>query len=375
MKKIFAVLLGLLISLNAGAQFVNGQVLTATALNNAIANPTITGGSINGVSIGNVTPGTGNFTTMTLTNPLGVQYGGTGRNTLTAHGVLVGEGGSAINSTAAGTTGQMFLGVTAGDPVWGGNPTITGGSIDGAPVGAGTPSTGRFTSLTASGTLTGFTGRLIAVQVFNASGTYTPTTGATTAIVEAIGGGGGGGGAAATGAGTVAPAQGGSAGAYAKVFLPSLSSQTVTIGTGGGGGNTSGSAGTAGGQTTFGTIITCPGGLGGSGAIAVTPPFFFRAAGINTVASTTATAIILSTGNTGGLGIAMAAGGSDISAGEGAASPFGGGAGSVNNTTQAGTNATTKGTGGGGALSTSTGAGQTGGTGANGVVIVYEYSN
>ena len=38
--------------------------------------------------------------------------------TYTAHGVLVGEGTSSIVATAAGTTGQVFTGVTGADPIW-----------------------------------------------------------------------------------------------------------------------------------------------------------------------------------------------------------------------------------------------------------------
>lgn len=48
----------------AQAQFINGQVLTATQLNSALAAPSITGGSINGAPIGNITPNTGAFTTL-----------------------------------------------------------------------------------------------------------------------------------------------------------------------------------------------------------------------------------------------------------------------------------------------------------------------
>lgn len=90
-----------------------------------------------------------------LTTPLSVAQGGTGRATLTVHGVLIGETTGAINQTAAGTTGQMLLGVTGADPAFGNNPTITGGSVDGAPIGATTPSTGAFTTLSASSTVSG----------------------------------------------------------------------------------------------------------------------------------------------------------------------------------------------------------------------------
>lgn len=54
----------LLASVNAHAQFVTGQVLTATALNAALAAPTITGGSINAAPIGATTAASGKFTTL-----------------------------------------------------------------------------------------------------------------------------------------------------------------------------------------------------------------------------------------------------------------------------------------------------------------------
>jgi hypothetical protein len=50
--------------------------------------------------------------------PLLVANGGTGATTLAAHGVLLGEGTSAIAATAVGTNGQMFLGATSADPGW-----------------------------------------------------------------------------------------------------------------------------------------------------------------------------------------------------------------------------------------------------------------
>lgn len=47
-----------------------------------------------------------------------VRQGGTGRATLTNHGVLVGAATTAISQTAAGTAGQVFIGNTSADPSW-----------------------------------------------------------------------------------------------------------------------------------------------------------------------------------------------------------------------------------------------------------------
>ncbi|HDR9236390.1 hypothetical protein [Burkholderia vietnamiensis] len=64
-----------------------------------------------------------------LTTALSVSQGGMGRQTLTAHGVLVGEGTSAINQLAVGATGQVLVGATGADPAFGstvGAMTFTG---------------------------------------------------------------------------------------------------------------------------------------------------------------------------------------------------------------------------------------------------------
>lgn len=49
---------------------------------------------------------------------LGVPNGGTGRSSLTAHGVLIGEGTSPIDVTAAGSDGQVLTGNTGADPTF-----------------------------------------------------------------------------------------------------------------------------------------------------------------------------------------------------------------------------------------------------------------
>lgn len=51
-------------------------------------------------------------------NPIEVAKGGTGAASLTAHGVLVGEGTSAITPLSVGTNGQVLLGSTGADPVF-----------------------------------------------------------------------------------------------------------------------------------------------------------------------------------------------------------------------------------------------------------------
>lgn len=50
---------------------------------------------------------------------LGVANGGTGQSTLTDNGVLIGNGTGAVDVTSAGTTGQVLVGVTGGNPAFG----------------------------------------------------------------------------------------------------------------------------------------------------------------------------------------------------------------------------------------------------------------
>jgi len=52
-------------------------------------------------------------------DPAQVAKGGTGANTLTDHGVLVGSGTSAITALSVGTTGQLLVGSTTADPAFG----------------------------------------------------------------------------------------------------------------------------------------------------------------------------------------------------------------------------------------------------------------
>lgn len=117
-------------------------------------------------------------------------------------------------------------------------------------------------------------GRLINVRVFtiaNTGQTYTPTTGTKSIIVEAIGGGGGGGGTSATGAGQYSLSGSGNGGSYGMArFTSGFSGAVLTIGAGGNGGAAGGAnAGGNGGTTSFGSLLSCPGGQGGFGAMVI----------------------------------------------------------------------------------------------------------
>ena len=58
-----------------------------------------------------------------LSATLAVASGGTGATTLTANGIVYGNGTSIIGVTSAGTTGQILVATTSGAPSWGAVPT------------------------------------------------------------------------------------------------------------------------------------------------------------------------------------------------------------------------------------------------------------
>ncbi|MGV4304857.1 phage tail protein [Citrobacter portucalensis] len=124
------------------------------------------------------------------------------------------------------------------------------------------------------------TGRLLGVQVFGNSGTYIKSPGVTKIIVEAVGGGGASGNLSATASNNCGISAAGSPGAYGKAFyyqnIPA--SVSVTVGGGGVGGAGPDGSGGDGGQTSFGSLLVCPGGKGSQQRQQV-PPFSGGSAG------------------------------------------------------------------------------------------------
>jgi hypothetical protein len=107
-------------------------------------------------------------------------------------------------------------------------------------------------------------GRLLNVRVITTTQTYTPTTGTKSVLVECVGGGGGGVGVPSVASGYKSGGSGGWGGSYAKSHYTSgFSGVTVTVGAGGAGGLSTGENGSEGGTTSFGALISCPGGSGG----------------------------------------------------------------------------------------------------------------
>jgi hypothetical protein len=222
-------------------------------------------------------------------------------------------------------------------------------------------------------------GSLIGVQVITATGagTYTPSAGTESIILELQGAGGGGGSVAANpGAGTSNLAIGGSAGAYIWVRLTeNFSGASYSVGAKGTGGASGGNnAGTAGGNTTFTdtagspTTYTAAGGGAGLAGSAIGP------SGLRGIilggAATNGTLT-----RSGGPSMPPILLGSTIGS-LGGNSAFGQGgqqAAIGTNGSQAGGAATGKGAGGGGAANNGTSASAAGGDGGDGLIRIFEY--
>jgi hypothetical protein len=227
------------------------------------------------------------------------------------------------------------------------------------------------TTLSATG---GASGAILSqtFQPFTANGTYTPTTGMVFCQVRAVGGGGGGGGS--TGAtSTARGAGGGQGGGYAEAWLTAAdigASKAVTIGTAGSGG-TGANAGTAGGDTSLGSLVVAKGGAGGgfnNGSSSWGPGGF---------ATTAGTGNFSRPGFKGHRGITVEAAAGHGMGGDGGGSEFGvgGDGGSATSATSSanGGAGVGSGAGGGGGACRGNGSNSTGGAGTVGYMIIREF--
>lgn len=209
------------------------------------------------------------------------------------------------------------------------------------------------------------------ITKFIATATYTPTTGALYTQFECVGGGGGGGGV--TGLNTAGRAGGGGGGGgYSRVAVPSTT-QTITIGGGGVGASAGSNVGSAGGDTSVGSICIGKGGSGGNfndGASGFGEP---GAGGVAGTGDFTPQGIPGLSGGTTTITTVV------VWSGAGGNSPFGGGAkaqlaasGSNNNGNAAASNT---GAGGSGGAVTGVTGNSSGGNGGSGYAIVTEFLN
>lgn len=224
-------------------------------------------------------------------------------------------------------------------------------------------------------------GTLLGVITYAAAGTYSgasaPSTafpaGTNTVYVQFGGGGGQGGGAAATTAGQGSTGSGGGAGAECFVVMTATAASGLALTVGAGGsGAAAGANGTAGSPTTFGTVVSCPGGLGGYAGGAVVGPAVTGESGI-TAAPTVSSPATLVWGRDGAssrLGVVMSP--ANISSGTGGEALRGPGAGSV--TLGAGGNAPNNSGGGSGAGNLASKSAAAGGNGAPGYAAFYCYA-
>ncbi|MNG58367.1 hypothetical protein D3C79_190630 [compost metagenome] len=213
-------------------------------------------------------------------------------------------------------------------------------------------------------------GRLLNVQRFTSSGMYVPTPGTKFYVAELIGAGGGSAAAPATGANEVSISCGGGAGAYAKgKFNNDGVNKTIIIGAGGAGGSVGSIYANDGGMSSFGALITAPGGKAGLPAGPASPPF-------QPVANTTSDNpiggnLISAPGSSASPAVAVS---NSYAIGSAGASSFFGGGGWVVAINTAAAAGQAPGSGAGGVSRGNSGSAVSGARGADGMAIVWEYS-
>jgi hypothetical protein len=207
--------------------------------------------------------------------------------------------------------------------------------------------------------------QFIKETTFTSNGTWIPDPRTTKIRVRMVGGGGGGGSGGGCGSGQTAIAGGGGAGAYHEFIIANPGAQAITIGGGG-------AAGANGGATSFGSISVCAGGAAAVFVNATTFPGAYNQGISGTGGAAPASiagTVVAAGGASGDPGLAFRV--DSAVGGAGADSVFGGGGRYSNQS--AGFNAAAPGAGGSGASVGQNTSSLSGGSGANGIILVEEY--
>lgn len=115
--------------IDATAPGTNGQLLIASSTGDPAFNTvTSTGGTITFRASYNSLNMEVRWFGNPILDPLPVSNGGTGNTLFTAHGVLIGEGSLGIQTTNAGTNGQLLIASSTGNPKFS-RVTSTGGTL------------------------------------------------------------------------------------------------------------------------------------------------------------------------------------------------------------------------------------------------------
>lgn len=256
---------------------------------------------------------------------------------------------------AGGTAGNLITYDASGDPA-----AVATGNAGDVLTSNGTGAAPTFQPLSAGGGLQ-------SMQVFTSSGTWTKPMGITKVKVTVIGAGGGGGNTDGSQSTGDAAAGGGGGGSSIKLIdVSSISSETVTIGSGGAGSTSSGGTGSAGGGTSFGSHCSASGGSGGEGSTLNSGPGVPGNGGVGSSGDINLTGWAGTPGDKtqeygGGGGASILGGGAPVTV-----NPTG--------TPQTGASGVTPGAGGAAGFFHSGGGSADGGDGADGIVIVEEYA-
>jgi hypothetical protein len=234
----------------------------------------------------------------------------------------------------------------------------------------------------------GFPGHgLVNIQTFCASGcsatggTYTKTTGTNQVIIEVVGSGGGSGGCGATGSTTACVGGSAASGSYAKVLYTSgFSGITMTVGAAGAAGSATPTLGGTGGVVSAGSLISCPGGIGGpvgnTVALTVYAAVVAGAAAPSGCTITGGTTILSVAGQAADYGSGAAVASGTQYPGRGGSNPLGTGPAAplCPSAVFVGAPGSGKGWGAGGSCSDASQSATTGLAGGPGIIIVYEYN-